>query len=127
MYIYIYTEKERERIKGRLSIRSFENPTPVSPEQVLGKVVKNKAYYKRYQVKYRRRREGKTDYRARLRLCTQDKNKYMTPKYRFVVRFTNKDIICQIAYATIAGDKIVASAYSHELPNYGLSVSGGRK
>ena len=27
------------------------------------------------QVKYRRRREGKTDYRARLRLTTQDKNK----------------------------------------------------
>jgi hypothetical protein len=34
------------------------------------------------QVKYRRRRQGKTDYRARLRMCTQDKNKYNTPKYR---------------------------------------------
>merc|ERR1719453_329088 len=30
------------------------------------KVVKNKAYFKRYQVKFRRRREGKTDYCARL-------------------------------------------------------------
>lgn len=39
------------------------------------KVVKSSAYYSRYQVKYRRRREGKTDYRARLRLTTQDKNK----------------------------------------------------
>merc|ERR1719453_891888 len=28
------------------------------------KLVKNKAYFKRYQVKYRRRREGKTDYYA---------------------------------------------------------------
>ena len=27
---------------------------------------------------------------------TQDKNKYNTPKYRMVVRFTNKDIICQV-------------------------------
>lgn len=27
---------------------------------------------------------------------TQDKNKYNTPKYRFVVRFTNKDIVCQV-------------------------------
>ena len=35
--------------------------------QVFGKVVKNKAYFKRYQVKFRRRREGKTDYRARKR------------------------------------------------------------
>ena len=39
------------------------------------KVIKGSAYHSRYQVKYRRRREGKTDYRARLRLTTQDKNK----------------------------------------------------
>ena len=39
------------------------------------KVVKGSAYHSSYQVKYRRRREGKTDYRARLRLTTQDKNK----------------------------------------------------
>jgi len=40
--------------------------------------------------------EGKTDYYARKRLVTQDKNKYNTPKYRFVVRFSNKDIVCQV-------------------------------
>ncbi|EFJ31187.1 hypothetical protein SELMODRAFT_144921 [Selaginella moellendorffii] len=83
---------------------------------------KSKSYYKRYQVKYRRRREGKTDYRARVRLTNQDKNKYNTPKYRFVVRFSNKDIVAQIAYATIAGDVIMAAAYAHELPRYGLKV-----
>lgn len=33
--------------------------------------------------------EGKTDYRARTRLINQDKNKYNTPKYRFVVRFVS--------------------------------------
>lgn len=86
------------------------------------KVVKNKAYFKRFQVKFRRRREGKTDYRARLRLVAQDKNKYNTPKYRFVVRFTNKDITCQIAYARIEGDVIVCAAYAHELPRYGVKV-----
>merc|ERR1719354_725873 len=43
------------------------------------KVVKNKAYFKRYQVKYKRRRQGVTDYQARKKLCVQDKNKYMTP------------------------------------------------
>eukprot|EP00270_Netrium_digitus_P001792 TRINITY_DN119_c0_g1_i1.p1 TRINITY_DN119_c0_g1~~TRINITY_DN119_c0_g1_i1.p1 ORF type:complete len:318 (+),score=114.65 TRINITY_DN119_c0_g1_i1:42-956(+) len=83
---------------------------------------KTKAYFKRFQVKYARRRAGKTDYRARLRLITQDKNKYNTPKYRFVVRFTNRDIICQIAYATLAGDIVVSAAYSHELPRYGLKA-----
>uniref|UniRef100_A0A8D2ADE1 60S ribosomal protein L5 n=1 Tax=Sciurus vulgaris TaxID=55149 RepID=A0A8D2ADE1_SCIVU len=55
------------------------------------KVVKNKAYFKRYQVKFRRRREGKTDYYKCL--VIQDKNKYDTPKYRMIVHVTNRDII----------------------------------
>jgi len=86
------------------------------------KVVKNKAYFKRFQVKFRRRREGKTDYFARKRLVAQDKNKYNTPKYRLIVRFTNKDITCQIAYAKIEGDVIICAAYAHELPRYGVKV-----
>merc|ERR1711907_768716 len=86
------------------------------------KVVKNKAYFKRFQVKYKRRREGKTDYYARKRLVTQDKNKFGTPKYRFVFRFTNKDIICQVVSSKIKGDVRHAAAYAHELPRYGLSV-----
>merc|ERR1712130_794229 len=84
------------------------------------KVQKNKAYFKRYQPKFKRRREGKTDYFARKRLCVQDKNKYNTPKYRLVVRITNKDIIAQIAYARLQGDVIICAAYSHELPRYGV-------
>lgn len=86
------------------------------------KVVKNKAYFKRFQVKFRRRREGRTDYYARKRLTYQDKNKYNTPKYRFIVRFSHKDVCCQIAYARIEGDVIVCAAYSHELPRYGVKV-----
>ncbi|MED6199125.1 60S ribosomal protein L5 [Stylosanthes scabra] len=86
------------------------------------KAQKSKAYFKRYQVKFKRRREGKTDYRARIRLINQDKNKYNTPKYRFVVRFTNKDIVAQITSASIAGDIVLAGAYAHELPRYGLEV-----
>jgi len=86
------------------------------------KVVKNKAYFKRYQVKFRRRREGKTDYFARKRLVVQNKNKYNTPKYRLVTRFTNTDIITQVTYATIEGDKVVCAAYASELPRYGIKV-----
>lgn len=86
------------------------------------KVVKNKQYFKRFQVKFRRRREGVTDYFARKRLVIQEKNKYNTPKYRLIVRFTNKDIICQIAYARVEGDVIICAAYSHELPRYGIKV-----
>merc|ERR1712164_108952 len=86
------------------------------------KVVKNKAYYKRFQVKYKRRREGKTDYYARKRLVCQDKNKFATPKYRFVVRFSNKDITCQVISSKIKGDVTHCAAYAHELPRYGLKV-----
>ncbi|XP_011002862.1 PREDICTED: 60S ribosomal protein L5 [Populus euphratica] len=86
------------------------------------KAQKSRAYFKRFQVKFKRRRAGKTDYRARIRLINQDKNKYNTPKYRFVVRFTNKDIIAQITSASIAGDIVLASAYAHELPRYGLEA-----
>jgi len=86
------------------------------------KVVKNKAYFKRFQVKFKRRREGKTDYYARRRLVVQDKNKYNTPKYRLIVRFTNRDIICQVAYARIEGDIVVCAAYAHELPRYGVKL-----
>ena len=74
----------------------------------------------RYQTKYKRRRQGKTDYYARKRLITQAKNKYGAPKYRLVVRFTNKDIIMQIVTSEISGDKVFSSAYSHELKAYGI-------
>jgi large subunit ribosomal protein L5e len=86
------------------------------------KIQKNNTYYKRFQVKFRRRREGKTDYYQRKRLITQRKNKYNTPKWRFVVRRTNNRIICQVVWSTIAGDKVKTSADSSELRNYGLEA-----
>jgi len=86
------------------------------------KVLKNKAYHKRYQTKFRRRREGKTDYRQRHKLITQDKNKYGSPKYRMVVRITNQYVICQVIYAEIDGDKVLCAATSKELSKHGLKV-----
>jgi len=77
----------------------------------------------RFQVKFRRRRECKTDYYARQRLITQDKNKYKTPKYRLVVRFTNRDVIVQIFSSDLTHDVCLAAAYSHELLNFGLKSS----
>jgi large subunit ribosomal protein L5e len=54
------------------------------------RTLKNKAYHKRFQTKWRRRREGKTDYARRNRLVVQDKRRYNSPKYRLVVRFTSR-------------------------------------
>jgi len=85
------------------------------------KTVKTTAYYSRYQVKPRRRREGKTDYYARKRLTAQAKNRYNAPKYRLVVRFTNKDIIVQVVYARLQGDFVLCAAHSRELPRYGIN------
>ncbi|RPB25853.1 60S ribosomal protein L5 [Terfezia boudieri ATCC MYA-4762] len=84
------------------------------------KEIKNNAYYSRFQTKYKRRRSGKTDYYARKRLITQHKAKYGAPKYRLVVRFTNRDVICQVVTSEIVGDKVFAAAYSHELKRYGI-------
>ncbi|RCK65297.1 60S ribosomal protein L5 [Candida viswanathii] len=78
------------------------------------------AYHSRFQTPFRRRQEGKTDYYQRKRLVTQHKAKYNTPKYRLVVRFTNKDIIAQIVSAQITGDVVFTAAYAHELPRYGI-------
>ncbi|THU54237.1 hypothetical protein C4D60_Mb10t22920 [Musa balbisiana] len=114
-------EEQRLPYKPSPPIRRREDSSGEG-EMAFVKTLKTKAYFKRYQVKYKRRREGKTDYRARIRLINQDKNKYNTPKYRFVVRFSNKDICAQIISASIAGDLVLASAYAHELPRYGLEV-----
>jgi len=86
------------------------------------KVLKNKSYFKRYQVQKRRRREGKTDFTARRKMVRQDKNKYNNRKYRLIVRFSNSKVICQVAYATIAGDKVVCQATSSELKNFGIPI-----
>jgi len=55
-------------------------------------------------------------------LILQDKNKYNTPKYRLVVRFTNRDVIAQMVRAKIEGDHVYAAAYGHELTKYGIPV-----
>jgi large subunit ribosomal protein L5e len=86
------------------------------------RVLKNKAYFKRFQVRFRRRREAKTDYYARHRLIVQDKNKYLAPKYRFVVRISNRDVTCQIFSSALDHDVCIASAYAHELKRYGITV-----
>ncbi|WVQ85586.1 hypothetical protein IAT38_007752 [Cryptococcus sp. DSM 104549] len=84
------------------------------------KTQKNDAYFSRYQVKPRRRREGKTDYQARRALVSQAKNKYASPKYRLVVRITNTQVICQVVYAKLQGDFVLVHASSKELPKYGI-------
>jgi len=71
------------------------------------KAQKSKGYYKRFQVKLKRRREGKTDYSARIRHINQDKNKYNTPKYCFVLSTSRSrsSVACVIHMPHIKGSK----------------------
>lgn len=62
----------------------------------------------RYRVHFRRRREGKTDYRVRLRLLKSD-----LP--RAVVRVTDRRVRVAIVAFDPTGDRVVAAADSKEL------------
>jgi large subunit ribosomal protein L18 len=62
----------------------------------------------RYRVPFRRRREGKTDYRIRLRLLKSG-------RARAVVRLTDRRIrVAVVAYDPV-GDRVLAAADSREL------------
>ncbi len=65
-----------------------------------------------YRVKFRRRREGKTNYYRRRRLL-------LSRRPRLVVRKTNTQIIVQVIKAKVEGDETVASAISSELATHG--------
>jgi large subunit ribosomal protein L5e len=38
-----------------------------------------------------------------------------------VVRFTNRDIVCQLISSELTGDKVFCAAYAHELRRYGIN------
>ena len=43
-------------------------------------------------------------------MVIQDKNKYASPRYRLVVRITNRTIICQIVHRCVDGRAAAAPA-----------------
>lgn len=75
------------------------------------------AHSSRYKLAFKRRREGKTDYRARLNLIGLDKS-------RLVVRITNQHTIAQIIKVNVDGDETIVSAHSKELSKLGWLGSG---
>ncbi|KAH9386931.1 large subunit ribosomal protein L5e [Nematocida major] len=81
----------------------------------------HRAHMKRTRLPLRRRREGKTDYQQRHNLIRHNKANYGEVKSRFVVRITNKKVICQIIQAYTVGDKVICAADSSELKKYGIN------
>jgi len=72
----------------------------------------------KYIMPHRRKREGKTDYKVRLKLLK-------SRKPRMVVRKSLSNIICQIVKYETKGDKVIVSADSKELKNFGWKFHCG--
>ena len=72
----------------------------------------------RHHVVFRRRREGKTNYRKR-------RSMILASKPRFVVRVSLKHVIVQIINAEPEGDKTLASAHSSQLRDFGWKTTYG--
>ncbi|MEM3577060.1 MAG: 50S ribosomal protein L18 [Candidatus Bathyarchaeia archaeon] len=71
-----------------------------------------------YCVPFRRRREGKTDYRKRKALI-------ISGKPRLVVRPSLKNVTVQVIVAEPEGDKVLVSAHSKELEDFGWKAPKG--
>ncbi len=69
----------------------------------------------RHVATFRRRKEGKTDYKKRLKLLSSGKP-------RLVVRVTGRNVIVQIIEYVLEGDKTQVSAVSSELKGFGWSA-----
>jgi large subunit ribosomal protein L18 len=70
----------------------------------------------RFRVQLRRKREGKTDYRRRLKLLKSGKP-------RLVVRVTSRRIQAQVCGASSVGDHVFVQASSEHLEKYGWKGS----
>lgn len=69
-------------------------------------------------IPHRRRREGRTNYRLRLRLIKSGKP-------RFVARKSLSNMVCQVIEYTRTGDRVVATADSRELRKLGWTGHTG--
>src|SRR5882672_1884813 len=70
-----------------------------------------------YRVPFRRRREGKTDYRRRLGLLKSG-------EHRVVVRSSNRNIVVQFVSYDEKGDVVAAQAEAREIVKMGYAAAG---
>ena len=78
------------------------------------------AHGKSQRLRFKRRRNGKTDYRRRLRMLRGG-----AP--RAIVRVSNTQVVCQLAQFDSDGDRIVASVSGKNLANYGWPAGASTK
>ncbi|MEC9001446.1 MAG: 50S ribosomal protein L18 [Candidatus Thermoplasmatota archaeon] len=78
------------------------------------------AHGKSQRLRFKRRRNGKTDYRRRLRMLRGG-----VP--RAIVRVSNTQVVCQLAQFDPEGDRIVASVNGSNLASYGWPAGASTK
>lgn len=71
-----------------------------------------------FNVAFRRKREGKTDYKKRLAILKSRTT-------RAVIRRSNKNLLIQAIDFTPEGDKIITFAHTNELKKYGWKGANG--
>ena len=71
-----------------------------------------------YVVGYRRKRNGKTNYKERLNLLKSGRS-------RVVIRKSNRHATAQVVDYKDGGDVVIASSHSSELEKFGWSHGGG--
>ena len=78
------------------------------------------AHGKSQRLRFKRRRNGKTDYRRRMRMLRGG-----VP--RAVVRLSNTQVTCQLVEFGMEGDRILASVNGKSLAKYGWPAGASRK
>ena len=78
------------------------------------------AHGKSQRLRFKRRRNGKTDYRRRLRMLRGG-----AP--RAIVRVSNTQVVCQLAQFDSDGDRIVASVSGRNLATHGWPAGASTK
>ena len=78
------------------------------------------AHGKSQRLRFKRRRNGKTDYRRRLRMLRGG-----AP--RAIVRVSNTQVVCQLAQFDPEGDRFVASVCGNNLATYGWPAGASTK
>ena len=73
---------------------------------------------KTFTVQFRRKREGKTNYKKRLKLL-------LSKKIRLVIRLSLMDVSCQLIEFHPEGDRVVAAAHSRALKKLGWKFHNG--
>lgn len=111
--------EKKDQVKTEETVKPAKKTTSKKPDSKKEKTTKKWWFMSsktKYTVRYRRQREGRTDYKKRLNLLKGKTD-------RLIIRKTNTKIILQIARYEPDGDKVLVTVNSSELKKLGWTHS----